>query len=60
MKQKIPPNNESSINGFITSVEQAKQLWNDWSPWTITEEIFDLSTETQLEAFLEIAEKNKL
>jgi len=48
---KMPPNNESSINGFMTSVEQAKQLWNDWSPWTITE-----TTETQVDAFLEIAE----
>jgi hypothetical protein len=57
---KMPPNNESSINGFITSVEQAKQLWNDWSPWTITEDIYELTTETQVDAFLEIAEKNKL
>jgi len=56
----MPPNNESSINGFITSVEQAKQLWNDWSPWTITEDIYELTTETQVNAFLEIAEKNKL
>ena len=57
---KMSPNNESRINGFITSVEQAKQLWNDWSPWTITEDIFELTTETQVDAFLEIAEKNKL
>ena len=44
---KMPPNNESSINGFITSVEQAKQLWNDWSPWTITEDIFELTVTLQ-------------
>ena len=57
---KMPPDNESSTNGFITSVEQAKQLWNDWSPWTVTEDVFELTTETQVDAFLEIAEKNKL
>ena len=50
----------SSTSGFITSVEQAKQFWNDWSPWTVTEDVFELTTEAQVDAFLQIAEKNKL
>jgi hypothetical protein len=25
---------------------------NDWSPWIITEDIFELATETQVDAFL--------
>ena len=24
----------------MSSVEQAKQFWNDWSPWTVTEDAF--------------------
>ena len=51
---------QSSTSGFITSVEQAKQFWNDWSPWTVTVEVFELTTEAQVDAFLKIAEKNKL
>ena len=47
----MPPDDISSTSGFITSVEQAKQFWNDWSPWTVTEDVFEL------DAFLEIAEK---
>ena len=57
---KMPPDDVSSTSGFITSVEQAKQLWNDWSSWTVTEDVFELTTEAQADAFLEIAEKNKL
>ena len=57
---KMPPDDVSSTSGFITSVEQAKQLWNDWSPWTVTEDVFELTTEAQVDAFLEIAEKDKL
>ena len=57
---KMPPDDISSTTGFITSVEQAKQFWNDWSPWTVTEDVFELTTEAQVDAFLEIAEKNKL
>jgi len=56
----MPPDDVSSTSGFITSVEQAKQLWNDWSPWTVTEDVFELTTKAQVDAFLEIAEKNKL
>ena len=57
---KMPPGDISSTSGFITSVEQAKQFWNDWSPWIVTEDVFELTTEAQVDAFLEIAEKNKL
>ena len=53
----MPPDDISSTSGFITSVEQAKQFWNDWSPWTVTEDVFELKTEAQVDAFLEIAEK---
>jgi len=56
----MPPDDISSTSGFITSVEQAKQFWNDWSPWTVTEDVFELTIEAQVDAFLEIAEKNKL
>jgi hypothetical protein len=59
-ESKMPPDDISSTSGFITSVEQAKQFWNDWSPWTVTEDVFELTTEAQVDAFLEIAEKNKL
>ena len=56
----MPPDDISSTSGFIISDEQAKQTWNDWSPWTVTEDVFELTTESQVDAFLEIAEKNKL
>ena len=58
--KKMPPDDISSTSGFITSDEQAKQTWNDWSPWSVTEDKFELTTESQVDAFLEIAEKNKL
>jgi hypothetical protein len=48
---KMPPDDVSSTPGFITSEEQAKQLWNDWSPWTVTEDVFELTTEAQVDAF---------
>jgi hypothetical protein len=54
----MPPDDISSTS--ITSDEQAKQTWNDWSPWTVTEDVFELTTESQVDAFLEIAEINKL
>jgi len=56
----MPPDDISSTSGFIISVEQAKQFWNDWSPWTVTEDVFELTTEAQVDAFLERAEKNNL
>jgi hypothetical protein len=34
--------------------------WNEWTPWSVTEECFELNTEQKVDAFLEIAEKNKL
>ena len=55
----MPPDDISSTSGFITSDEQAKQTWNDWSPWTVTEDKFELTSESQVDAFLEIAEKIK-
>ncbi len=56
----LDDSSNTSSRCFITTVEQAKQLWNEWSPWTVTEDVFELTTETQVDAFLEIAEKNKL
>jgi len=56
----MPPDDVSSTSGFITSEEQAEQLWNDWSPWTVTEDEFHLTLEARVDAFLEIAEKNKI
>jgi len=56
----MPPDDISSTSGCITSDEQAKQSWNEWSPWIVTEDKFELKTEPQVYAFLEIAEKNKL
>ncbi len=56
----MPPDDVSSTSGFITAVEQTKQLWNDWSPWTVTEDVFELTTEAQVDAFLEIALKKAL
>ena len=57
---KMPPDDISSTSGFITSDEQAKQTWNDWSPWTVTEDKLELTTESQVDAFLETTEKDKL
>jgi len=57
---KMPPDDQSSAFGFIKSAEQAQQKWNEWSRWTITEEVFELTTEKQVDAFLEIAENNKV
>jgi hypothetical protein len=57
---KMPPDDKSSTSGYITSEEQAKQLWNDWLPWTVTEDEFELTLEAQVDAFLEIAEQNKI
>ena len=45
---KMPPDDISSTSDFITSDEQAKQTWNDWSPWTVTEDKFELTTESQI------------
>jgi hypothetical protein len=52
---KMPPDYISSTTGFITSNEQVNL--NDWSPWTVTEDKFEFTTESQVDAFLEIAEK---
>jgi len=57
---KMPPDEKCSTLGYITSEEQAKQLWNNWKPWTVTEDIFELTSEAQVDAFLEIAENNKI
>ena len=57
---KMPPDDLSSASGFIKSTEQAQQKWAEWSRWTITEEVFELTTERQVDAFLEIAENNKV
>jgi hypothetical protein len=53
----MPRDDISSTSGFITLVEQAKQFWNDWSPWTVAEDAFELTTEAHVDAFLEIAGK---
>ena len=57
---KMPPDDQSSASGFIKSAEQAHQKWNEWSPWTVTEEVFELTTEKQVNAFLQIADNNKV
>jgi hypothetical protein len=44
----------------IKTPEQAQQKWNDWSNWTVIEEDFELKTEQQVDAFLQIAENNKV
>ena len=57
---KMPPDDKSSASGYIKSAEQAHQKWNEWSPWTVTEEVFELTTEKQVNAFLQIADNNKV
>ena len=57
---KMPPDDVSCAVGFIKTPEQAQQKWNDWSHWTVTEEVFELTTEQQVDAFLQIAENNKV
>jgi hypothetical protein len=57
---KMPPDDISSTSGFIASEEQAKQTWNEWSPCIVTEDKFEFTTETQVDAFVEIAEKISL
>jgi len=57
---KMPPDNQSSAFGFIKSSEQAYQKWNEWSPWTVTEEEFELTTANNVDAFLQIADNNKV
>jgi hypothetical protein len=57
---KMPPDDQSSAIGFIKSAEQAEQKWNEWSPWTVTEEVFELNTENEVDAFLQIAYNNKV
>jgi hypothetical protein len=37
-----------------------KSVKNDWSPWIVTEDAFELTLEAPVDAFLEIAEKNKI
>jgi hypothetical protein len=57
---KMPPDDVSCAVGFIKTPEQAQLKWNDWSHWTVTEEVFELTTEQQVDAFLQIAENNKV
>jgi len=57
---KAPPDDVSCAVGFIKTPEQAEQKWNDWSHWTVTEEEFELKTEQQVDAFLQIAENNRV
>jgi len=57
---KMPPDDLSCVSGFIKNDEQAKLKWREWSPWNVTEEVFELITDVHVDAFLEIAEKNKL
>jgi hypothetical protein len=57
---KMPPDDVSCAVGFIKTPEQAQQKWNDWSHWTVTEEVFELTTEQQVDAFLQIAENNNV
>ena len=57
---KMPPDDQSSASGFIKSAEQAHQKWNEWSRWTVTEEVFELTTEKEVDAFLQIADNNKV
>jgi hypothetical protein len=57
---KMPPDDQSSASGFIKSSEQAYQKWNEWSPWTVTEEEFELTTANYVDAFLQIADNNKV
>jgi len=57
---KTPPDDQSSASGFIKTAEEAQQKWNNWSHWTVTEEEFELKTEQQVDAFLQIAENNKV
>jgi hypothetical protein len=56
----MPPDDQSSAFGFIKSSEQAYQKWNEWSPWTVTEEEFELTTANNVDAFLQIADNNKV
>jgi hypothetical protein len=57
---KMPPDEKSCAVGFIKTPEQAQQKWNDWYNWTVIEEEFELKTEQQVDAFLQIAENNKV
>ena len=57
---KAPPDDVSCAVGFIKTPEQAEQKWNDWSHWTVTEEEFEFKTEQQVDAFLQIAENNRV
>ena len=57
---KMPPDDQTSASGFIKSSEQAHQKWNEWSPWTVTEEVFELTTAKHVDAFLQIADNNKV
>jgi hypothetical protein len=56
---KMPPDNPTSAPGFIKSPEEADQKWNEWSRWSVTEEVFELTTEKHVDAFLQIADNNK-
>jgi len=56
---KMPPDDPSSASGYIKSPEEADQKWNEWSRWSVTEEVFELTTEKHVDAFLQIAENNK-
>ena len=38
---KMPPDDISSTFDFITSDERAKQTWNEWLAWTVTEDKFE-------------------
>jgi hypothetical protein len=57
---KMPPDDKCSVSGYIQTRDQAEYCWNEWTPWSVTEECFELNTEQKVDAFLEIAEKNKL
>jgi len=57
---KMPPDDLSCVSGFVKNDEQAKLKWREWSPWNVTEEVFELITDVHVDAFLEIAEKSKL
>ena len=44
----------------LNPLEQAHQKWNEWSRWTVTQEVFELTTEKEVDAFLQIADNNKV
>lgn len=56
---KMPPDDRSSKVGFISSMEEAKTKWTQWSPWTVTEVVYELNSDVEVDVFLAIAEENK-